>query len=164
MSSPHDQNLYLDKALPEAWTAAGAFSAAVAEQAARQGLTAVESELIKLRSSQLNGCLFCLELHSRQARRAGATQQKLDVLPAWRYTSLFTEREAAVLSIAEAAARLPLGEDSKADLVAARSVLGDAVFVAAEWVASSINLFNRISILSEHQVHAREAAGSPASG
>lgn len=150
---------YLDKIVPEAWTAASAYSAAVAEAAARHGLAAAETELIKVRASQLNGCAFCLDLHARQARDAGIPQQKLDLLPAWRETELFSDREEAVLAIAEAATRLPLSEDAKADLAAARGVLGDEAFVAAEWIAASINLFNRVSILSEHPVRPRGADG-----
>ena len=159
MSDRPDAPPYLDKAVPEAWKAAGALARTVSEQALQRGLTAAGSELIKLRVSQLNGCLFCLDLHSRQARRAGITQQKLDVLPSWRDTDLFTDREKAILAIAEAAARLPISEDSSADLVASRGLLGDDVFVAAEWVAATINIFNRISILSQHQIHARDAHG-----
>lgn len=152
---------YLDKTFPEAWKAATAYGAVVSEEALRQGLARTESELIKLRVSQLNGCLYCLDLHSRQSRHAGVTQQKLDVLPAWRDASLFSNREVAVLSIAEAATRLPLNEKSKAELVAARALLGDETFVAAEWVAATINAFNRISILSEHQIHTRDGEGKP---
>ena len=86
-----------------------------------------------------------------------ATQ--LDLLPAWREAAFYSERETAVLAIAEAATRLPLSEDSRADLAAARGLLGDEVFAAAEWVAAAINLFNRISILSEHPVRLRGADG-----
>jgi AhpD family alkylhydroperoxidase len=151
MYSVEDVLPYLDKVLPEAWKAATAYGTAVSDEALRHGLAPTESELIKLRISQLNGCLSCLDLHSRQARHADVTQQKLDLLPAWRDTPLFSDREAAVLAIAEAATRMPLDENSKADLVAARGSLGDETFVAAEWVATTINTFNRISILSEHR-------------
>lgn len=159
MHSQEDALPYLDKTLPEAWKAATAYGTVVSDEAHRQGLARTETELIKLRVSQLNGCLFCLDLHSRQSRHAGVTQQKLDVLPAWRDASLFSNREAAVLSIAEAATQLPLNENSKAELVAARDLLGDETFVAAEWVAATINAFNRISILSEHQIHTRDGEG-----
>jgi len=103
-------------------------------------------------------CL-CLDLHSRQARKLGVPQQKLDLLPAWRESTLFSDREAALLAVAETATTLPLSEDSKADLLAARSALGQEAFVSAEWVATTINIFNRISILSEHPVRARDAEG-----
>jgi len=146
---------YLDKSAPDVWKAAGAYSSAIAAEAERAGLTVQESEFIKVRASQLNACAFCLDLHSREARGAGIPQQKLDLLPAWRESTLFTEREGAVLAIAEAATRMPLSEESKADLHGARTVLGDEAFAAAEWVALTINMFNRVSILSEHPVRPR---------
>ena len=60
-----------------------------------------------------------------------------------------------MLAVAEAATSLPLSEDSAADLESAAFVLGAEAFAAAEWVAATINLFNRISILSEHPVRPR---------
>lgn len=148
---------FMDKVMPDAWEAAAAFGTAIGEAAMAQGLTAQESELIKLRASQINGCVYCLDLHSRKARDAGLSQQKLDILPAWRETDLFDDREQAVLAIAEAATELPLSEDSMADLFGAKTVLGEETFVAAEWVAAAINTFNRISILSQHPVKPRSS-------
>lgn len=150
---------YLDKALPETWKAAEEFSAAVTEAAAARGVTRGEIELINMRVSQMNGCAFCLDLHGRRAREAGVPQQKLDLLPAWRETNVFSDREGAVLAIAEAATRLPLTEDAQAELFAVRELLGDDPFAAAEWVAVTINMFNRISILSEHPVRPRDVEG-----
>lgn len=152
--------LYIDKTVPEAWKSAQQFSAAIDEAVAASELAESEAELIKVRASQLNGCAFCLDLHSREARESGITTQQLDVLPAWRESTLFTERERAVLAIAEAATQLPLNEESRADLAASRALLGDHSYATAEWVAASINLFNRISILSEHPVRPRDAAGN----
>lgn len=151
---------YLDKAAPEVWKAASAFSEALTRDAAQRGLTTAEAEFIKVRASQLNACAFCLDLHVREARKAGITPQKLDVLSAWRESALYTEREQAVLAIAEATTRMPLTEETKADLAAARGVLGDDVFAAAEWTALAINMFNRLSILSEHPVRPRDADGN----
>lgn len=151
---------YLDKSSPAAWSAARAWSDAVQLQAGEAGLTDHETELIKLRASQLNGCAYCLDLHARQARDAGVPPQKIDLLPAWRETSRYTEREEAVLAIAEAATTLPLTDESHAELIGARALLGDTLFAAAEWVAVAINTFNRISILSEHPVRARDADGA----
>lgn len=150
---------FLDKSSPTVWAAAQAFSSSVGEFAKQQRLTAIETELIKVRVSQMNGCAFCLDLHAREARSAGVTQQKLDLVAAWRETDLFDEREVAVLAIAEAATLLPLDDESDADLYGARTVLGDDAFAAAEWVAVAINTFNRISILSQHPVRARDAEG-----
>ncbi|WP_238707104.1 carboxymuconolactone decarboxylase family protein [Microbacterium lushaniae] len=136
-----------------------AFSSVIREGAVQQGVSAQESELIKVRASQLNGCSFCLDLHSREARQAGMPQQKLDVLPAWRESGIFSERERAVLAIAEATTQLPLSEGSGDELSGALAVLGESTFVAAEWVAIAINAFNRISVLSGHPVRPRDSDG-----
>ena len=159
MTTLHEPRPYMDKAVPEAWEAASAFATAVSEAASQRGLSPAESELIKVRASQMNGCVFCLDLHSRQARRAGVKQQLLDILPAWRESTLFSERERALLAIAEAATRLPLDAAVNVELAQARSTLSEAEFAAAEWVAAAINMFNRISILSEHRVRPRDSEG-----
>lgn len=147
----------IDKVIPEAWEAARVYAGAVARAVEAHGLAKPEAELIKVRASQLNQCAFCLDLHSRDARRAGITPQKLDLLPAWRESELYSDRERAVLAIAEAATLLPLNDDRRADLEGARAVLGDDAMAAAEWVAATINAFNRISILSQHRVRPRDA-------
>jgi AhpD family alkylhydroperoxidase len=59
-------------------------------------------ELVKMRSSQLNGCAYCLDMHSKDARAAGETEQRLYLLDAWRETSLYSERERAALAWTEA--------------------------------------------------------------
>src|SRR3569832_3793 len=58
-------------------------------------------ELVKMRASQINGCAYCLDMHSRDARKRGETEQRLYVLPAWRETELFNEREKAALAWTE---------------------------------------------------------------
>ncbi|WP_037606860.1 carboxymuconolactone decarboxylase family protein [Streptacidiphilus rugosus] len=150
---------FVDKVAPEIWKAAQAYSAVVTESASARGLSSQERELIKVRASQMNACSFCLDLHGREARQSGLPQQKLDLLPAWREANVFSERERAVLAVAEAATSLPLTDEAEADLAGARHVLGDDAFVAAEWVAITINAFNRISILSQHPVRPRDAEG-----
>ena len=62
--------------------------------------------LIKMRASQINGCAFCLDMHAHEARADGEAQQRLDVLPAWRETNLFDEREQAALAWTEALTRI----------------------------------------------------------
>ncbi|NUR98444.1 MAG: carboxymuconolactone decarboxylase family protein [Kribbellaceae bacterium] len=150
---------FLDKVMPEAWQAARAYVEAIRSAEVERGLNAQEIELVNLRCSQLNGCASCLDLHSRKARQAGIPDQKVAVLPAWRETDLYTDRETAVLAVAEAGTLLPLTDDRRADLEAARAILGEDAFVAAEWVTVTINAFNRISILSEHPVAPRGTDG-----
>ncbi|MFL6564786.1 MAG: carboxymuconolactone decarboxylase family protein [Burkholderiales bacterium] len=66
------------------------------------GLEANLLELVKMRASQINGCAYCLDMHSKDARAAGETEQRLYLLDAWRETSLYSERERAALEWTEA--------------------------------------------------------------
>lgn len=66
------------------------------------GLEASLIELVKLRASQMNGCAYCIDMHSKDARAAGETEQRLYALTAWRETSFFTERERVALALTEA--------------------------------------------------------------
>lgn len=76
---------------------------AALERAAAGGpLTPRLRELLKLRASQLNGCAFCIDMHSKDARAGGETEQRLYALSAWAETSFFTERERAALALTEA--------------------------------------------------------------
>jgi AhpD family alkylhydroperoxidase len=123
-----------------------AFDQAVEAAARQAGVEPAILYLVKMRASQLNGCAFCLDLHSADARRHGETEQRLHVLPAWRETSLFTERERAALALTEAITALHEGHVPDA-------VYGDAVAVfTADQVghlimaAAAINSWNRIAI------------------
>jgi AhpD family alkylhydroperoxidase len=104
-------------------------------------------ELIKIRASQINHCAFCLDMHTRDARKHGVSDQKLDVLAAWREAGdLFTEREQAALALTEAVTELGNGHVS--DEVYARAA---AVFTERELgqviaMAVTINAWNRINV------------------
>ena len=63
-------------------------------------------ELVRIRASQLNGCAYCIDMHTKDARAVGETEQRLYALPAWRETGFFSERERAALSFTEAVTRL----------------------------------------------------------
>ena len=75
---------------------------ALGAQAEASGLEHSLLELVKMRSSQLNGCAYCLDMHSKDARAAGETEQRLYLLDAWRETSIYSERERAALAWTEA--------------------------------------------------------------
>jgi AhpD family alkylhydroperoxidase len=62
-------------------------------------------ELVKLRASQLNGCVYCVDMHSGEARRTGERQERLDQLPVWKESELFDARERAALAYTEAVTR-----------------------------------------------------------
>jgi len=71
-------------------------------QIAQSGLDVMLRHLVKLRVSQINGCAFCVEMHTREARDGGETDQRLDHLVVWREVDLFTDAEKAALAWAEA--------------------------------------------------------------
>ncbi|MEU9204767.1 carboxymuconolactone decarboxylase family protein [Streptomyces sp. NPDC048332] len=149
---PASRRVYIDKQSPKAYRALVEAADAVRTVADEAGLDRRSVELINLRVSQLNGCAFCLDVHTRAALRAGETTQRLGVLAAWRDTELFTERERAALGLAEATTDPSdtIAQDSAYE--AARLALDDDEISAVIWVAITINAFNRVSVLSKHHV------------
>lgn len=125
-----------------------AFSGA-AEQAAKDaGLDPRLVELIKIRVSQINGCAFCLRMHTRDALKLGETADRLAVLAAWWESQYFTEVEQAALALAEQTTKLAVPERSDLDT----GVLTDAQVSAVTWVAIVMNSWNRIAIRSGYPV------------
>jgi AhpD family alkylhydroperoxidase len=151
-------NFYLDKADPGSWRALNGLARKVAAAAEDAGLSRALVELLSIRVSQLNGCAYCLDLHTGYAVEAGVSAQKLAVLPAWRETELFDDLERAALAIGEAAALLPDEETRLAELAVARGELTDEQYSALQWTAVAINAFNRVSVLSRHRVRPSAAA------
>ena len=114
------------------------------------------AELVNVRVSQMNGCLACLEQHTPEAREAGVPEQKLDLLPAWRESELYDDRERAALGLAESLTLMPSHAERESVYAFAAQHLGDAEIAAVEWTAIAINAFNRVSIASAHQVKPRK--------
>ncbi|MER6348647.1 carboxymuconolactone decarboxylase family protein [Streptomyces sp. NPDC001595] len=151
-AGPSARRIFLDKQSPKPYHALVQTSEAVRATAAEAGLDRTVVELINLRVSQLNGCAFCLDLHTRAALRAGETTQRLGVLPAWRDTELFTPLERAALALAEATTVPSDAAAQESAYAAAREILTDDQISAVTWVAITINAFNRVSIMSKHPV------------
>ncbi|MFG3144878.1 carboxymuconolactone decarboxylase family protein [Streptomyces sp. M41(2017)] len=147
-----DRRVFVDKQSPKAYHALVETSEAVRAVAAEAGLDRVLVELVNLRVSQINGCAFCLDVHTRAALRAGDSTRRLGVLAAWRETELFTDRERAALALAEATTEPANGGAQDTAYAAARRVLSDDEISAVIWVAITINAFNRVSVLSRHPV------------
>lgn len=143
---------FLDKSDTASWKALNGLSLKVKEAAEAAGLDTRLIELLNVRISQINGCAFCLDMHSRMALEAEETSQRLAVLSTWRETELFNDLESAALSVAEAVTELPDSETRIAELASSRMVLNDAQFSAIQWAAIAMNAFNRVSILSQHPV------------
>ncbi|MFF2126616.1 carboxymuconolactone decarboxylase family protein [Streptomyces olivochromogenes] len=146
------QRIFIDKQSPKAYHALVQTSEAVRATAADAGLDRTVVELINLRVSQINGCAYCLNVHTRAALRAGETAQRLGVLAAWRDTELFTLVERAALALAEATTEPTDAAAQGTAWAGARDVLTDDQISAVIWVAITINAFNRVSIMSKHPV------------
>ncbi|WP_018655008.1 carboxymuconolactone decarboxylase family protein [Actinomadura flavalba] len=119
-----------------------------AEAVAKSGLDAAVQELVKLRVSQLNGCLYCVDMHHRDARAAGETETRLAHLAAWRESALFTAAEKAALGYAESATHL--GPEGVPDDVWA-GITGhftDREIGALVAGVALMNTFNRIAVPS----------------
>lgn len=149
MSTRH---LHVDKHSPTAYKALIGVATAVTALAEESGLPRSLVELVNVRVSLLNGCASCLEVHHRRADDAGVTAKQLATVSVWRDTELFDEREQAALRLAEIATTLPDHDTAEREYALAREVLDDDELSAVVWVATTINAFNRVSILSGHTV------------
>ena len=115
------------------------------------GLDPRLSELVKIRASQLNGCAFCLDMHTRDARAAGEDQRRLDILSAWREAAeLFTDQERAALAFTEAVTRI--GDRGVPDPVwdDVATHFDDAGVVHLLMAVATINVWNRLAVAT-HQ-------------
>jgi AhpD family alkylhydroperoxidase len=105
------------------------------------------AELIKIRASQMNHCAFCLDMHTRDARKHGVSEQKLDVLAAWEEAGdLFTERERAALALTEAITDLGDGPVSDEVYLRAAAVFSERELGQVIAMAVTINSWNRINV------------------
>ena len=113
-------------------------------------------ELIKMRASQINGCAYCLDMHSKDARRAGETEQRLYLLNAWHESPLYTERERAALEWTEALTRIAETHAPDAAYETVRLQFGDKELVDLTTLIGLINLWNRLAIGFRYQHPAEE--------
>ncbi|HVW68937.1 MAG TPA: carboxymuconolactone decarboxylase family protein, partial [Steroidobacteraceae bacterium] len=102
--------------------------------------------LIKLRASQINGCAYCIDMHSKDARAAGESEQRLYALDAWRETPFYTERERAALEWTEAVTLVTEGHVPDAVYDAVRKHFQGDDLVNLTLAITTINAWNRLSI------------------
>jgi AhpD family alkylhydroperoxidase len=141
--------LQLGPGLPEAYKSLLAVHQTVQQAAADAGLDARLLELVKIRASQLNGCAFCLDMHTTDARKLGETERRLNLVAAWRETELFSEQERAALALTEAMTRLAEHRDVPDDVYdAALAVFTEEQYAVVGWAATVINAFNRLGVTS----------------
>ena len=110
------------------------------------GLESGLLDLVKMRASQINGCAYCIDMHSKDARAAGETEQRLYALSAWRETPFFSDRERAALELTEAMTRL--SERGVPDELweRTRTRFSAQEIAALVFAATVINAWNRLAI------------------
>jgi len=113
---------------------------------AQCGLDAKLLHMIKLRASQINGCAFCIDMHWKDARAAGETEQRLYGLDAWRESPYYTDRERAALEWTEALTLISSSHASDEAFAAMNAQFSEKEVVDLTYAISTINAWNRIAI------------------
>lgn len=108
-------------------------------------LTKVHKDLIKIRASQINGCAFCIDMHTKEARKAGETEQRIYGLNAWRDTPFYTEEERAILALTEEVTLISNHVNDET-YKAAEALLGETYLAQVILAIITINAWNRIGI------------------
>jgi AhpD family alkylhydroperoxidase len=132
--------LAVDELVPHINKAMNALEAA----SRKVSLEAPLLELVRARASQLNGCAYCVDMHSRDARKGGESEQRLYALPVWRETPFFTARERAALELTEAATRLTDGEVGDEVFGRAAAQFTEIELAELIWTIAVINTWNRL--------------------
>ena len=138
----------LSKKHPAVYQRMTALNGAAQDAVTSAGLDPKLVELVKIRVSQINGCAFCLRMHTRDAVALGETGDRLAVLAAWWESQYFSATEQAALALAEQVTRLSVPERADLDT----SALTEEQISAVSWLAVVMNSWNRIAIRSGYPV------------
>ena len=138
--------LDFDAVVPGFCRAMAALDRAATKELDSAGLDPGLRELVRIRASQLNGCAYCIDMHTKDARAAGETEQRLYALPAWRETPFFTSRERAALAFTESVTQLASTHVPEADYEAVAKEFGPAEIGALVALLVAINAWNRIGV------------------
>ncbi|WP_216665414.1 carboxymuconolactone decarboxylase family protein [Pseudoruegeria sp. HB172150] len=113
---------------------------------AQEGLDSTIVEMIKLRASQINGCARCIQMHARDARKNGETEERIYLLDAWREATIYSNRERAVLDWTEQLTRLATSGVSATAFAALEQHFSEAEIFKITLLIGAINSFNRLNI------------------
>jgi AhpD family alkylhydroperoxidase len=136
--------LAVDELAPRINKAMNSLEAASRHTSLEPGL----AELVRARASQLNGCAYCVDMHSRDAIEGGDTQQRLFALPVWRETPFFTARERAALELTEAGTRLTDGPVPDEVYAQAAAEFSETELAELIWTIAVINAWNRLGAIA----------------
>jgi AhpD family alkylhydroperoxidase len=120
--------------------------ARLSEVVRASGLEPSLLELVKTRASQINGCAYCVDMHTKDARAAGETEQRLYALSAWEETPFFTDRERAALALTDAVTRIADTHAPIEVVDAAAAHFAPEELTRLVWAIIEINAWNRLAI------------------
>jgi len=143
-----EKRIDMDQLLPDAMKAMYVLSGSTV----KSKLTHIQKHLIKVRASQINGCAFCIDMHTKEALKIGETQQRLFLLNAWRETSLFTEEEKALLAVTEEVTLISQVGLTEATYNSALKYFGEETLAQIIMSVVVINAWNRIAISSYKEI------------
>ena len=143
-----EKRIHIDAIEPQAYKAMYALEGYLATTQ----LTKSQKELIKIRASQINGCAFCIDMHTKDALNNGETTQRIFLLNAWHETSLFTEEEKAILAITEEITLIHNKGLSDASYQKAQQFFDDNRIAQIIMAVVTINAWNRIAVSTQLEV------------
>ncbi|WP_433143716.1 carboxymuconolactone decarboxylase family protein [Actinomadura nitritigenes] len=113
-------------------------------------LPAATQELVRIRASQINGCGFCLDMHTKDAAAAGETQQRINLVGAWREATVYTDAERAALELTEEGTRLADGSGVSDETWAnAAKHFDEEQLAALVGLIAVINTYNRLNVITQ---------------
>lgn len=115
-------------------------------------LSKTHKELIKIRASQINGCAFCIDMHTKDALSHGETNKRIFLLNAWKETDLFTEEEKVLLAITEEVTLIQRQGLTSETYQKAKQIFDDNYFAQIIMAVVTINAWNRLAISTHKEV------------
>lgn len=112
-------------------------------------LSKTHKDLIKIRASQINGCAFCIDMHTKEARKTGETEQRIYALNAWRDAPFYSEEERAILALTEEMTLISKNHVTDATYEQAVQLLGETYLAQVILSIITINAWNRIGITTK---------------
>jgi AhpD family alkylhydroperoxidase len=136
----------LKQVTPQVSTAMRGLHTAAVAAGQEAGLETELLELVRIRASQINGCAYCIDMHTKDARAAGETEERIYALDAWQETPFYSARERAALALTEAITLVHDGRVPDDVYRAAAGVFKEDELAALIWAAIAINAYNRVAI------------------
>jgi AhpD family alkylhydroperoxidase len=142
------QRVNIEQTKPEVWKAMYHLSTAISKSA----ITPIQRHLISIRASQINGCAFCLNMHTTEALHDGERQQRIFLLNAWKETDLFTQEEKAILALTEEVTLISQHGVSDETYNHALAFFNEQIIGEIILFVTLINAWNRIAISTQLHV------------